>query len=171
MDEANEGFGIPEAPKKPETQEERLARLQALADLKIGEESDAEIVERLVKEARARRQEEEFPKDTSGFPAEYDKVMIYASTQEYDLPYVPLGINGFVIKAPRDREIIMPHVFVSECLEHAVETSVTQAKGGLVLRSRHRFPYKFIGKATKDEYEAFQAKEREQAARELAQAA
>src|SRR5690242_3153621 len=102
--DANNEFGIPEV-KKVETPEERMARLQALADLKIGEETDAEVVARLVEEARARRRAEtQLPMDTAGFPAEYDKVLIYPGTQEHDLSYVPLGLGGFVIKAPRDAE-------------------------------------------------------------------
>ena len=169
MNQANEGFGIPEP--VAETEDQRMARLQHLADIQIGEESDAEIVERLVAEARAKRAAELLPTDTSGFPADYDRVEIFEGQGEHDIAYAPLSINGFAIKAPRGLPIILPHVFVTECLDHAIETHVTQTKTGLILRSSHRFPYRVIGKATADEYKAYQKEQRDLAARQLAAAA
>ena len=174
MIEANEGFGIPEAAAIPvvdETPEQRLARLQALADLQIGKESDAEIIERLVAEARAKRAAELLPMDTAGFPADYDRIEIYEGQGEHDLAYVPLSINGFCIKCPRGVEIILPHVFVTECLDHAVETRVTQTKSGLILRSSHRFPYRQMGKATPEEYREYQIEQKKLVAQQLMAAA
>ena len=186
----NEGFGIPEMldvlkpnfikdaldksaaiPIAEETPEQRMARLQHLADLQIGRETDAEIIERLVAEARAKRAAELLPMDTAGFPADYDRVEIYEGQGEHDLPYVPLTLNGYCIKAPRGVEVILPHVFVTECLDHAIETRVTQSKGGLTLRSAHRFPYRAVGKATPDEYKAYQKQQKELATQQLAAAA
>lgn len=189
-EQVNNDFGIPgpagtatvpppvAAVTVGETPEQRMARLQALADIAIGQESDAEIVERLVAEARAARAAKLLPTDTAGFPADYDRIVIYPGRDENDLSYVPLSINGFCIKAPRDVEIILPHIFVTECLDHAVETKVTQAKdrsgqltGGLILRSAHRFPYQFKGKATPEEYKAYQQSQRAQFEHEMMAAA
>lgn len=169
----NDGFGIPEVNAAPasETPEQRMARLQHLADLQIGKETDAEIVERLVAEARAKRAAELLPVDTAGFPADYDRIEIYEGQGEYDLAYVPLSINGFCIKAPRGVEIILPHIFVTDVLDQAVETRVTQRAGGLVLRSSHRFPYRVIGKATPEEYKKYQAEQKALATQQLAAAA
>jgi hypothetical protein len=170
----NDGFGIPEVAAIPvvgETQDERMARLQVLADLQIGKESDAEIVERLVAEARAKRAAEMLPTDTAGFPADYDKIEIHEGQGEHDMTYVPLGIGGFVIKAPRGVDIIVPHAFVTECLDHAIETLVTQNKNGLILRNVKRFPYMFKGKATPEEYKQYQAEQKALAAQQLAAAA
>lgn len=184
--ELNSTFGVPGATedKKPgmtvdverreETPEERMARLRQLADIKIGEETDAEIIERLVAEAREKRQAERLnilPVDTAGFPEDYDKIEIYEGKDEHDLSYVPLSIGGFCIKAPRGVPIIIPHAFVTECLDHAVQTRVTQSKGGLILRSSHRFPYQFLGKATTEEYKAYQKEQKDLAASQLAAAA
>lgn len=172
--EQNEGFGIPEVAAIPvvdETPEQRMSRLQALADLQIGKESDAEIIERLVAEARARRAAELLPMDTAGFPAVYDRIEIYEGQGEHDLAYVPLSINGFCIKAPRGVEIILPHIFVTDVLDQAIETRVTQRVGGLVLRSSHRFPYRVIGSATPDEYRAYQIEQKNLVATQLAAAA
>lgn len=173
MNQTNSGFGIPEAPVQnaTETPDQRLARLQHLADLAIVQETDAEIVERLVAEARAKRAAELLPVDTAGFPADYDRVELYEGQGVNDLAYVPLSIGGFCIKTPRGQEVILPHVFVSECLDHAIETRVIQSKGGLIMRSSHRFPYKFLGKATPEEYKAYQKEQKDLAAQQLAAAA
>ena len=179
MDETNQGFGIPEVVVAPaaETPEQRMARLQHLADIQIGKETDAEIIERLVAEARAKRAAELLPMDTGGFPAEYDRVEIYEGSGENDLQYVPLTLNGFCIKAPRGTEIILPHVFVTECLDHAIETKVIPVKNasgvsiGIRLKSANRFPYRFIRKATPAEYQVFQKEQKELVAQQLAAAA
>ena len=167
----NEGFGIPAIPVANETPDQRMARLQHLADLQIGAETDAEIVERLVAEARAKRAAELLPMDTAGFPADYDRIEIYEGQGEHDLTYVPLTLDGFCIKAPRGAEIIVPHVFVTECLDHAIETRVLQRPGGLVMRSANRFPYKMLGKATPEEYHAYQKEQKALASQQLAAAA
>lgn len=161
MAEMNNGFGIPETPAPvAETDEERLARLQRLADLAIAQESDAEVVQRLVAEARAKRAAELLPTDTTGFPEDYDKIEIAEGQGEHDASYVPLNLGGFVIQAPRGIDIIVPHVMVTECLDHAIETIVTQHKDGLRMRNVRRFPYQFKGKATPAEYKAYQAEQK-----------
>ena len=173
--EQNEGFGIPEV--AGETPEQRMARLQHLADLKIGEETDAEIVERLVAEARSKRAAALLPVDTAGFPEDYDRIEVYEGSGEHDLAYAPLSINGFCIKVPRGVEVILPHVFVTECLDHAIETKVIPVKNaagapvGIRLRSSHRFPYRAIGKATTEEYKAYQKQQKELVTQQLAAAA
>lgn len=160
----------PAAQAAPETHEQRMARLQAAADAIINKETDEEIVKRLVEEARQRKLDELLPKDSSGFPKDYVKVVIFKGREKNDLAYVPLGINGFVIKVPRGEEVILPKVFVTECLEGAIEEITVQSQGGLVTRPAHRFPYNVKGPATPDEYEAFKAAERAKAEKQTAAA-
>ena len=171
MEPVNDGFGLPAIPVVDETPDQRMARLQHLADLQIGAETDAEIVERLVAEARAERAAKLLPMDTAGFPADYDHIELYEGQGEHDLAYVPLTIGGYCIKAPRGVPIILPHVFVTECLDHAIETRCIQRPGGLVLRSTVRFPYKALGKATQEEYQKFQKEQKALAMQQLAAAA
>ena len=176
MEQTNEGFGVPELEDvtrvpAPENEEQRMARLQQLADLAIAKESDAEIIARLVAEARAKRAAELLPTDTAGFPADYDWVEIAEGQGEHDISYAPLGIGGFVIKVPRGKKWILPHIFVTECLDHAIETIVTQNKNGLTLRSVRRFPYQTFGKATPEDYKAQQIEQKALAAQQLAAAA
>lgn len=185
MNQANGDFGLPPVEAKVdlkvapegETPDERMARLQQLADLAIGQESDAEIVERLVAEARAKRAAALLPMDTAGFPAEYVKVKLFEGSGENDLTYVPLSLNGFCIKVPRGADVILPKVFVTECLDHAVETKVTPIRdrngvsSGYSLRSAHRFPYSVIGAATPEEYQTFQREQRALATQQLQAAA
>jgi hypothetical protein len=147
-----------------ETEEQRIARLRAQAAGIAAKESDAELLAKFVAEEKAKQREAILPRDLTGVPAEYDKVEIYESPDPKEYPYVPLGINGYTIKAPRGRVIILPHAYVTECLEHAVTTTVTQTEQGLVLRDKRRFPHQFHGKATKEEYQAFIAKEKAQQA-------
>ncbi len=175
----NEGFGVvlpgsmnaDLTPKPPvseeETFDERMARLQKLADKEIAKESDEEIVKRLVAEARTKRDADLLPKDTSGWPAEYLKVNIFKGPNKFDLSYVPLGLNGYIIKVPRGETVILPKIFVDECLEHAIEEITVQSQGGLITQPRHRFPYQVIGTATTEEYKEYQVQQKEKAAREL----
>ena len=152
-----------------ETEDQRIARLRALALATVAKETDAELLAKFIAEEKLRLREKLLPQDLSGVPAEYDKVEIYESQDPKEQQYVPLGINGYTIKAPRGREIILPHAYVTECLEHAVMTTVTQAVDGLVLRDRRRFPHQFKGKATKEEYKTFMDGDRKkQAADEAA---
>lgn len=156
----NQDFGIPQV-AVTETPAERLARLQAQAEAIIAQETDAEVVERMVAEARAKRAAELLPVDTAGFPKDYVRVVIFKGSQKFDLSYVPLGIGGFVIKVPRGEEVILPKCFVTECLEHAIEEVTVQSEGGLITRPAHRFPYNLKGAATEDEYKAYQQSQRE----------
>ena len=175
----NEGFGVvlpgsmnADLTPKPvesegETLDARMARLQALANIEIAKESDEEIVNRLVAEARAKRDEALLPKDTSGWPAEYVKVNIFKGPNKFDLSYVPLGLNGYIIKVPRGETVILPKIFVTECLEHAIEEITVQSQGGLITQPRHRFPYQILGEATPEEYREYQVQQKEKAAREM----
>lgn len=150
-----------------ESASDRESRLQLLAQVEINKERDAEDVAAIVAAERARRAQELLPIDTSGWPADYDKIRIYRGQNKQDKGYVELSINGFCIKAPRDREIILPHIFVTECLDHAVEEITIQSQGGLITQPSHRFPYQFIAKASSAEYAAFQIQERALAERQL----
>ena len=171
----NSDFGIPPVtePAKALSPQERIAALRAKAEAEAAAEFNEEAVyAKLLAEARQKKIDElsaaeaGIPLDTSGFPEDYDKVTVFKGQGKFDLSYVPLGINGYVIKVPRGVPVILPHAFVAECLEHAVETQVEQASGGLVLRDTHRFPYQFHGKATTEEYKKFQAQQRELAGRQ-----
>ena len=168
--DANTGFGIPDAMIVDETPEQRAARLQARANMVAQAEADDEAIAKIVAEARAKRIDAAMPKDTAGFDADYDKLEIFAGQGEHDLAYVPLGINGFVLKVPRGEEVIIPHAF-TEVLAHAVEEVTIKRQGGIVTRPAHAFPYNVKGKATADEYKAYQAKQRQKAERQIAQAA
>lgn len=173
MTDENKDFGLPpvEAGTKGETPEQRLARLQLLADAAISQETDDEVVQRMVAAARAKRAEELLPKDTSGFPKDYVRVVIFKGRDKFDLSYVPLGINGFVIKVPRGEDVILPRCFVTECLEHAIEEVTVQSQGGLITRPAHRFPYNEKGPATEDEYKEYQTQQRELAQKQRMAAA
>lgn len=164
----NAAFGLPPV---TETSDQRLIRLQKQAEALIAQETDAEVVERMVAEARAKRAAAELPQDTDGFPKEYVRVVIFKGSQKFDLSYVPLGINGFVIKCPRGEEVILPKCFVTECLEHAIEEVTVQSQGGLITRPAHRFPYSLKGPATPEEYKAFQDQQRELHSRQTMAAA
>ena len=175
----NEGFGVvlpgsmnaDLAPKPaeaaPESLDVRMARLKALADVEIQKESDAEIVKQMVAEDRAKRAAALLPVDTSGWPAEYLKVNIFKGPNKFDLSYVPLGLNGYTIKVPRGVDVILPKIFVDECLEHAIEEITVQSQGGLITQPRHRFPYTVKGTATAEEYKEYQAQQKEQYARDM----
>lgn len=184
---ANEGFGLPpveEAKQEIETEAQRIARLRAKAEAQAASEFNEDAVyAQLLAEARAKKAAElakplvEFATDTDGFPEEYDAIEVYRGRDKHDLSYVPLGLDGFVIKVPRGREVVLPHVFVTECLDQAIE-SITEpaidARGnlaGITIRPAHRFPYAFRRKATKAEYQAFMATQRELQSRQMAQAA
>ena len=172
----NAGFGAPVDPSDvvtpaTETEEQRIARLRAQAKVLAAQESDAELLAKFLAEAKAAQREELLPTDLSGWPADYDRVEIYEGQDVNDQPHVPLGLNGYTIKAPRGRDIILPHVYVTECLEHAVSSVCTQSAGGLIIRDKRRFPYQFKGKATRAEYDTFMQGERKMAAEQFAQAA
>ena len=180
MTEQNASFGIPDAaPSDAESPEARITRLRAKAALQAAAEFDEDAVyAQLLADARADNLKKlvadkgvEFPLDTAGFVEDYDKINIYPSADPQSKGYVELGKNGFVIKVPRDTDVIIPHEFVVDVLDTTVETSVTQSKDGLILRNAKRFPYMFQGKATTAEYKAFQLAQKDKAQRQIAQAA
>lgn len=169
----NASFGLPPeaVAAVPETEEQRVARLRAVAEAEVARESDEQLLARLKAEARNRRamnSDASIPTDTQGFPADYVRVEIFKGPNKQDPAYVPLGINGFVIKVPRGEEVILPRVFMTECLEHAIEDVTVQSQGGLITRPVHRFPFMMRGPATPDEYRAYQQSQRDKAARETA---
>jgi len=181
MTQVNDAFATP-APD--ETDAERLARLRAKAELQAAQEFDEDAVfAKLLAEARTKRQadilnpEANLPSDTSALPADYDRINIFRGGNKQDLNYVPLGLDGLVIKVPRGVDVILPHAFVADCLDLCVEDTTTpafDARGnlsGVEIRPAHRFPYSFKGKATPEEYRAFQAQQKDKAQREIAQAA
>lgn len=165
MSKANDAFKAPEAPA--ETDAERVARLRIKAQLQAAQEFDEDAVyAKLLAEERERRMrvisgdEVELPTDTSGFPDDFDKIEIYRGQNKQDLPYVPLSLNGLVIKVPRGREVILPHAFVVDCLDLCIEDVTVVSQGGYTTRPSHCFPYAFKGKATREEYLAFQEREK-----------
>src|ERR1035437_10249233 len=108
----NAGFGAPVDPSDvvtpaTETEEQRIARLRAQAKVLAAQESDAELLAKFLAEAKAAQREELLPTDLSGWPADYDKVEIYEDQDVNALPWVPLGLNGYTLRAPRGREIIL----------------------------------------------------------------
>jgi len=175
MTKVNDVFTPPET---TETDADRIARLRAKAELQAAQEFDEDAVfAKLLAEARDKRmrvisgEEVELPTDTRGLPEDYDKVEIFRGQNKQDLSYVPLSLNGLVIKVPRGREVILPHAFVVDCLDLAVEDITVQSQGGYTTRPAHSFPYSFKGKATPEEYKAFQEREKALAQRETALAA
>lgn len=175
MTTANDAFATPQS---DETDAERVARLRAKAELQAAQEFDEDAVyAKLLAEARDKRMkvisgdEVELPTDTRGFPEDYDVIRIYRGQGKQDLNYVPLSLNGLVLKVPRDREVIIPHAFVQDCLDLCVEDVTITSDGGYTTRPAHRFPYNFVRKATTAEYKAFQEREKALAQREAAQAA
>ena len=154
----NDSFGLPE-----EQEEARIARLRKEAEQIVARETDEELIQRFVAEARAKRvslpQAPQESLDSHGFPMDYDRVEIFKGQNKNDLAYVPLAIQGFVLKVPRGEEVIIPSCF-TEVLEHAVEEVTTRSQGGLVTRPALRFPFTRRGKATRDEYLAFRAEQR-----------
>jgi len=109
--------------------------------------------------------------DGQGFAQRYSKVIIYKGLDKRDQDFVPLGINGYVIKVPRGEEVILPHVFITDVLERAVEEVTVSSQNGYVTRPAHRFQWKVIGLASVEEYQKFLESQRNKAQREIAQAA
>jgi hypothetical protein len=145
----NTSFGMPMTPAE-EIAALRLQLAEANAKLLV---KDADVAEAA---------EGTGPMDSQGFPKKYLKLEIFAGRDAQDLNYVPLGINGYVVKVTRGKEVILPSVFVTECLALCVEDITTQSEGGLVTRPSLRFPYTVRGEATEAEYQEFRAKMREQ---------
>jgi hypothetical protein len=169
----NAQFGLPQVgdfAAMVETAEQREARLRAKAAEIVAAESEEHMLKRLIAEQRAMVASGGIPTDTQGFPAVYDKVHIYKGRDKHDQPYVPLGINGFVLKAPRGVDIIIPACF-TELLEHAVEEVTVKSMGGLVTRPAHSFPYTLKGKATAAEYKVYQAEQKARAEQQTVQVA
>lgn len=167
----NDEFGLPpvQAQSQEDTEQQRLDRLRAQAAAMVAKENDAATLLRFVAEERAKMAP--VSPEGQGFPQDYDKISINLGNQKTDLSYVPLGVNGYVIKVPRGEEVILPHIYVKGCLEDAVEEVTIQSMNGYITRPALRFQYSFRGKATTDEYKAFLAKQKEKAERDVARAA
>jgi len=147
--EQNTSFGMPATP------DEQIAALKAqLAD------ANAKLLAAGVDATDP--SEGTGPMDSQGFPKKYVRLEIFVGRDAQDLSYVPLGINGYVVKVTRGKEVILPSIFVTECLAHAIEEITTQSEGGLVTRPSLRFPYAVKGEATEAEYLEFREKMREQ---------
>lgn len=144
MSDKNDTFGLPE---EKETAEQTIARLTAAlaaAEKKLAApEASVDDVGTL---------------DSQGFPKEYVHLEIFPGREKHDLSYVPLGIGGYALRVQRGVSVIVPKIFVDECLAHAVEEVTTQSEGGLVTRPALRFPYQVKGTASEAEYLAQQAK-------------
>lgn len=160
----NEEFGIPAEQESPE---QRAARIQREAERLIAAEVEQEEIARLVADARAKRAGANLPTDTEGFRKEYVYVTVFEGSQAFDLPYVPLGINGFVIKVPRGQEVILPKEFVTQCLQNAIQEVTVRSQGGLITRPVHRFPFNVRGEATEEAYRAFQASQKRLASEQM----
>lgn len=140
---SNNEFGIPETP------EQELVRLRAEnAALKAAQTPPADDTP---------ANEGTGPLDAQGFPKEYVKIEIYPGREKHDLNYVPVGINGYVLKITRGHEVIIPKVF-ERVLAEAIEEITVQSEGGLITRPAQRFPYAVHGPATEEEYQAFRRK-------------
>lgn len=168
MDTDNDAFGIPEAPQDREA----TLRAKALAAV-AAEASDEELLEKFKAEAREQRNavlREEAIEQTGGgegvgdlsaqgFPNKYHKLQIFKGSDKKDLSYVPISVNGYAIKVPRGRVVILPSVF-TDTLNNAVTEVTTKSEGGYETEPAHRFPFQLIGEATEAEYKAFLAAER-----------
>ena len=155
--ESNTPFALVE-----ESEEARIARLREVAAQLVAKETDEDLLKRFVAEERAKRAASLPPQETldaHGFPMDYDRVEVFKGQNKNDLAYVPLSLQGFVLKVPRGEEVIIPACF-TEILEHAVEEVTIKSQGGLVTRPAHRFPFTKRGKATREEYLAYRAEQR-----------
>ena len=167
----NTEFGLPPVSEKPvvETEDQRIARLRAKAVATVNAETDEAVLKRLIAEERARVA----PKapDAQGFAPEYSRIVISPGQNKTDQDFVPLGINGYIIKVPRGKEVIIPTCFITECLERAVEEATVSSNQGYITRPNHRFHWQVKGTATAEEYETFRKGQQELMRRDLAQVA
>lgn len=162
----NSEFGLPQV---QETAEQRMERLRAKAAEVVAAETDETLLKRMITEERAKATP--VSPAGSGFPDDYSRVIVDQGDNKQDPEFLSLGINGFVIKVPRGEEVIIPHCFVTEVLERAIEEKTIKSFGGFVTRPAHRFHWRVMGKATAAEYKAYLETQRNKAQRELAQAA
>ena len=161
----NAAFGIPADVE---------ARLRQQAEAAASQIDEAALLKKFTEEATAKRIAELRAKaadaaeaapepmksiDAHGFPKKYRKIVLYEGQGKQDLPYVPVGVNGFAWRLQTGKEIIVPSV-VTDTLDAAIEDVTIQSEGGLVTRPKHRFPYQFKGDATEAEYNAFMEKMR-----------
>ena len=162
----NSEFGLPPV---QETEEQRLERIRAKAAGIIAAETEDALLKRLIAEERAKATP--LTPIDQGFPAKYSRVIIYQGSGKQDQSFVPLGLNGNVVKVPRGVEVILQNCYIEECLERAVAEVTVQSYGGYTTRPSHRFQWKIVGEATPEEYRAFMESQKAKAQRELAQAA
>lgn len=94
--------------------------------------------------------------DSQGFPRKYYAITISTGSQQHDLQYAPVGVNGYAWKIMRGVRVIVPSVVV-ETLDHAVEDVPVVTQNQLICRPAHRFPYSVHGEVSEAEYLAFMA--------------
>ncbi len=168
MEDKNADFGLP-----PETEDQKLARLKAQADAMVAAEAEKELLTQLVTRARNKAAALspgvlESEVDDNGFPRKYFKINVYKGGDKNDLPYVPVGVNGYFWKIRRGVDVIVPSV-VLEDLDHAIQGSVEQitlpnGRKSLEVTDALRFPYQNKGEVSEADYKAYQAEMRAQAA-------
>jgi len=90
--------------------------------------------------------------------AKYFKVMFEPKSNTTDPNDVTIGVDGFLIKAQRGVETIVPD-FILEAADHAtfVKYSVKPGEGRKVGEKIRKFPYHIIGPSTMAEFKALMA--------------
>lgn len=162
----NSEFGLPQV---QETAEQRIERIRAKAAQVASAEADEILLKQMLAEERAKIAP--VSPVGRGFSDEYSRVIIDQGNDKRDQTFVPLGINGYIIKVPRGEEVIIPTAFITECLEQAVEEITVKSQGGYTTRPAHRFHWRVISVASAAEYKAYIEAQKAKAQREIAQAA
>jgi len=75
--------------------------------------------------------------------------VIFHSTSEQDLPYVPVGHQGLAFYIPREVEVDVPDYILNSCIKDAVEERmmpITEMNGDIrwIKRKVQRFPYSIV---------------------------
>jgi hypothetical protein len=90
--------------------------------------------------------------------AKFKRVIFEPKTQDSDTNDVAIGVEGFLVKAQRGIETIVPD-FILEAADHTtfVKYSVKPGEGRKVGAKIKRFPYHVTGEATFAEFKALMA--------------
>lgn len=75
--------------------------------------------------------------------------VIFHSTGEEDMPYVPIGHNGRAFYLPKEQEILVPKYLLDSCIKDAVEHRLmpkveTNGDVNWIVRKVQRFPYTIV---------------------------